>query len=341
MKILNIQEAYRQKIERQKKVGGLQLSAAGHCAHVGKISPGCYECFAPGIGYGVLLGSGVGLPNVCNMNCPHCFEERMVQKEYEVPSDWKLEQRVKDEIVNYYIQFNQLDSIFSIYNFSGVVEPLFYLPVVRQYMEFFRYEIEGSIAPVRGWAKLYTNGTLLNKERVMELENIGIDEIRVNPSASGFSREVYNNIKAAAAIIPVVTIEVPSWPPYRKKLLEMLPIIDELGVSHLDICQVEIGTRFCFERICKALPNAVIYQGHYMMLDDGGMVEEIIGEVVAKAYSYSVLDCNAFVKQIYTNKMMKAFLAEHCDTGQIDTFCCTERLPKFPLRNLNLHCGNH
>jgi pyruvate formate-lyase activating enzyme-like uncharacterized protein len=324
MNIQNIQEAYLGKINRQKMVDGLQIDAAGHCAHIGKISPGCYGCFAPIICYGVSLGKGVGLPNVCNKNCPHCFDERTVQQEFEVPSDWTIRSEVQDEIFNYFIQFNQLESAFSLYTFTGVVETLFYLPVIKQYMDYFRNEIEKNIVKIRGWAKLYTNGTLLTEKIAVELRNMGIDEIRINPSASGFSDQVYTNIKMAVEVLPVVTVEIPSWPPYRKKILEMLPIIDELGVSHLDICQVELGTPYCFNRVTESLPEAQVYQGHFMMLDDGGMVEEIFKAVIENDYAYSVLDCNAFVKQIYSNQRMKSFLAQHCGTSDFGTLCSTD-----------------
>jgi len=32
-------------------------------------------------------------------------------------------------------------------------------------------------------------------------------------------------------------------------------------------------------------------------MDDGGLVEDIMREVLVNGYSYSVIDCNGFVKQ--------------------------------------------
>jgi len=128
-------------------------------------------------------------------------------------------------------------------------------------------------------------------------KEIGIDEIRVHPSASNFSQEVYNNIKLAVQHIPTVTIEVPAWPPHRDKLMEMLPIIEDIGVKHLDICQIEITNNKQLERIEKELGPISIYQAFYPVMDDGGLVEDIMKEVLKKGYSYSVIDCNGFVKQ--------------------------------------------
>lgn len=324
MKILDIHEAYTRKFERQARVRGLELHAAGHCAHVGKISPGCYGCFSPVPAWGVRLGEDVGLPNVCNQNCDHCFGDREVRANYDVPPDWALSQAVKDAILKHFIPYNQLESLFVLYNFSGISEPLFYLPVIQQYLDFFRTVIETDILKVKGWAKIYTNGTLLTQDTILKLKDWGIDEIRINPSASGFSSTVYRHIELAARHLPVVTVEVPSWPPYQDKLFEMLPIIEDCGVQHLDICQVEIMNASGLARIARALPEADVYQGHWLMLDDGGMVEAIMQKVVDRKYSYSVIDCNAFVKHVYTNKMMKDCLYTLCKNATIGQFCKTD-----------------
>ncbi len=326
MRVLDIQEAYARKFDRQASVKGLSIDAAGHCAHVGKISPGCYGCFSPVPTWGVRLGEDAGLPNVCNKDCVHCFCEREVRASYSVPTDWTLSQRVKDDLLRYFIPYRRVELPFVLYNFSGVSEPLFYLPVIRQYLDYLRGVIERDILNVRGWAKVYTNGTLLTRDTLLKLRDWGVDEIRINPSASGFSPGVYHHVELAAELLPVVTIEVAGWPPYRDKLFDMLPILEDSGVQHLDICQVEIVNPSGLARIAQALPDAEVYQGHWLMLDDGGMVEEIMQEVVEKAYSYSVLDCNAFVKQVYANKCMKDCLYRLCDTRTLGSLCKTEKV---------------
>ena len=214
-----------------------------------------------------------------------------------------------------------MESLFVLYSFSGVSEPLFYLPVIQQYMAYFRNVIEADILNVKGWAKVYTNGTLLNKDTLLKLKDWGINEIRINPSASGFSPMVYRHIELAAQLLPVVTVEVPSWPPYRDQLFEMLSIIEDCGVHHLDICQVEIMNSSALTRIARALPDAEVYQGYWLMLDDGGMVESLMQNVADNKYSYSVMDCNAFVKQIYTNACIKNCLHALNNIQASDSLC--------------------
>jgi len=149
----------------------------------------------------------------------------------------------------------------------------------------------------KGWAKVYTNGTLLNLENTLRLKDSGFDEVRVHLGATDFSDTVYDNLRLTVEHIPTLTVETPSWPPHRRKLFDMLPIIQDIGVKHLDICQIEIASRAQLNRIEKALGNVELYQAFYPAMDDGGLVEDIMREVLTRGYTYSVLDCNGFVKQ--------------------------------------------
>jgi len=48
------------------------------------------------------------------------------------------------------------------------------------------------------------------------------------------------------------------------------------------------------EKIESTLGEIELYQAFYAMMDDGGLVEDIMKEVLEKDYSYSVIDCNCF-----------------------------------------------
>ena len=94
-----------------------------------------------------------------------------------------------------------------------------------------------------------------------------------------------------------ITVETPAWPPHRKQLFKMLPIIEGIGVKHLNIGEVELNQNN-LRRILKALPNATIFPCLELHLYDDGLVYDIIEKVIEKKYSYSVLDCSCFVKLI-------------------------------------------
>jgi pyruvate formate-lyase activating enzyme-like uncharacterized protein len=192
------------------------------------------------------------------------------------------------------------------YEFTGICEPLLYLPVLEELMGFFRNVVDPFMG-TKGWAKVYTNGILLNLDNILKLKNLGFDEVRIHPGATNFSKEVYDNMRLAVKHIPTVTVETPSWPPHRKKLFEMLPIIEDIGVKHLDICQIEITNSEQLKKIEKALGEIGIYQAFYPVMDDGGLVEDIMREVLEKGYSYSVIDCNGFVKQSRSSLTNRSF----------------------------------
>jgi pyruvate formate-lyase activating enzyme-like uncharacterized protein len=301
IKILSIQEAYKIKIERQQSLPGLKYQSFGSCAYVGKdISPGCYSCFhSDAFNYGFMLGRDVGLADVCNRDCVYCFEPHHVGESAYIPDGWKATPEWKDQLrrtlsAEKFKITTQCKMQY--YEFTGVCEPMLYLPVIKELMQFFRTEVD-SFMGTRGWAKIYTNGTLLTLDNIFRLEEMGFDEVRIHPGASNFSSDVYANIRLAVKHIPTVTVETPAWPLHRRKLLEMLPVIQDIGVKHLDICQIELTNPRQIEKMEKALGEMAVYQAFYPMLDDGGLVEVLMREVIDKGYSYSVIDCNGFVKQ--------------------------------------------
>ncbi len=300
-RFMSIQQAYRSKIERQERLKGLKFKAHGSCAYVGEgISPGCYGCFFSDAYYcGFMLGRDVGLPDICNRDCVYCFEPHRVGHSSPVPNGWRVREEWKDSIRKHLDRARRViasDCEMQYYEFTGVCEPLLYLPVLEEWMRFLRDEVD-SFMGTRGWAKVYTNGMLLNTDNVLTLRDLGFDEVRVHPGASNFSDQVYDNMSLAVKHLPTVTVETPSWPPHRERLFEMLPVIEKIGIKHLDMCQIEIASRGQLERIEKALGEIELYQAYYPMMDDGGLVEDVMQEALDRGYSYSVLDCNGFVKQ--------------------------------------------
>jgi len=299
--IISIQEAYKKKIGRQESLEGLKFKCHGSCAYIGEdISPGCYGCFySDAYHRGFLLGRDVGLPDVCNRDCVYCFEPHAVRQDYMPPEDFSLGNEWQDIIQKRLVQEKQMittDTKMQYYEFTGVCEPVFYLSILEEFMHFFRSVVDPFMG-TRGWAKVYTNGTLLNLDNVLRLKDAGFDEVRVHLGATNFSEDVYSSLRLAVKHIPTVTVETPSWPPHRGKLFEMLPIIQDIGVEHLDICQIEIVSKAQLRRIEKTLGDIELYQAFYPVMDDGGLVEDLMREVLDKRYTYSVLDCNGFVKQ--------------------------------------------
>lgn len=281
MKFLTIQDAYQRKFDRQKSIKELKYHAGGHCVHIGKISPGCAACFLPNpYSYNLFTGAK------CNLNCPYCFED--VSKE--------LNKKTHYEIMSRIVSDSKLPGYNPIkVSFTGGGEPFLHPDIIEEYMGLFK-QIELKIKK-KPWFYIYTNGVLADSSMLIKMRDLGIDEIRFHLGASNFSKQVYQNIKKAVKLFKAVSIETPSWPLHRKKLFTMLPVINDLGVKHLNLGEIEV-TLYNYATISKMLPRAEIYQCYMIHLYDQGLVYDIIEEVLRKKYVFSVLDCNCFVKSI-------------------------------------------
>jgi pyruvate formate-lyase activating enzyme-like uncharacterized protein len=287
MRLISIQEAFRRRFERQASLPGLEFHASGHCVHVGKLSPGCYSCFAPNT-----MRANIPLGSRCNLNCDYCYGSAG-----EVPPAMQSREgrlRHKAALLQGALRPDRHYEAVVI-SFTGGGEPLMHLDALRDYMQLYR-GIEPRMK-IRPWYYLYTNGVLAGRNMLLRLKEMGFDEIRFHLGASNFAEGVYRNLEEAVSILDTVTIETPAWPPHRDKLFEMLPILDDLGVKHLNLGQVEI-TESNRERIAEVMPDAEVFQCQNIHLDDHGLVYDIMEEVLQKRYRFSVLDCSALVKSI-------------------------------------------
>lgn len=285
MKMVSLQKVLSEKLSRQSRIKELQVHASGHCVHLGKLSPGCHNCFVPD-----KFSFNINAGTQCNSGCPYCFgKETNTELSAEAIKD--ILRKMCADVLR-----ENLDKETPRLAFSGVGEPLRYLDTIREFMK----DFSSSILPDmkrKPWTFAYTNGLLASRDVLEELRACGFDEIRFHLGASNFAEGVYVNMKSACEIIPVVSVETPSWPPHRSQLFEMLPQLDEMGVKHLNLGEVQV-TAHNLECISKALPEGRTYQFRDIHLYDEGLVYDIMEAVIEKGYSFSVLDCNSLVKDI-------------------------------------------
>ena len=80
---------------------------------------------------------------------------------------------------------------------------------------------------------------------------------------------------------------------------ELILIAQDTTFYGLDLYRSQkiIDLLIQLQKIERNLGEVEIYQAFYPVVDDGGLVEDIMRGVLEKGYSYSVLDCNGFVKQ--------------------------------------------
>lgn len=75
----------------------------------------------------------------------------------------------------------------------------------------------------------------------------------------------------------------------------MLPRIENLGVKHLNIGEIEVN-KYNLANILKKLPQAQIYACYEYHLYDEGLVCDLLEDHTQQKYNFSILDCNSLVK---------------------------------------------
>lgn len=297
MKILDYTEVMAEKIENRKSIPEIKYDVHGHCIHIGKISTGCFGCFAN------VAGGGIQVGTQCMCNCPMCYYDSNRNDR-----DW--DRGNPEYIAKYLGEMTEKlhnDNIRPYgYSYQSSGETLLYVNELEKFAKIFE-EMEKT-KNIKIYHHLYTNGILANKEMLKRLKNMRVHEIRFHVSASHFSKKVINNMYEAAKMGFRVSIEEPSWPLHRDDLFDMLPILEDVGGSHLNIVECQV-TQFNIENIKKYYPGLEhgIYKDLYWHLYDNGMVYDIMREVLDKKYSYSVLDCNSGVERCRGSRMHHVF----------------------------------
>ena len=84
---------------------------------------------------------------------------------------------------------------------------------------------------------LYSNGTLADHDILLQLRDAGLDEIRFDIGATGYS---LNKARLAVNIIPTVTVEIPAVPEDVTKLKEKMSEMADAGIGHLNLHQLRL-----------------------------------------------------------------------------------------------------
>ena len=285
MRMLSVQDVLAKKFARQAAIPQLEYHASGHCVHIGKISPGCLKCFVPDN-----FSINVPLGPECNAKCVYCYGGLKDRS----PSDGEI-MAIKTRLLQKARKHGQQDGIIPTISFTGGGEPLLSIDLIERYMQYCK-GIEKHLSR-KPWYYVYTNGIIADEQMICMLRDLGFNEIRFHLGASNFARKVYRNLEVTVKHIDTVTVETPAWPPHREPLFKMLPILENTGVKHLNIGEIEIDS-FNEKTIGAALPDAEVYQLHAIHLYDGGLVYDLMEEVAAQGYSFSILDCSSFVKSM-------------------------------------------
>jgi uncharacterized protein len=193
--------------------------------HTGELSPGCLIC---GQGY----WSCMFINGLCTAHCFYCPQDRNIKKERPPTEQGQIFDTPKD-YVDYLEKFN-IKGV----GFSGG-EPFLVFETLVTYITTIRERFGKGF-----YLWIYTNGDLVDKDKLRMLKDAGLDEIRFNISARDYDLQ---RVGLAIGIIDTVTIEIPSIPEDHETLKGCLKSMQKLGVKHLNIHQL-LATQFNYKK---------------------------------------------------------------------------------------------
>ena len=281
-------EIFKIKTERQERIDGIRLDMHGAVPHVGPISPGCTGCLSPKRGSGIFFG------RECPCSCSFCY--------YELGRPEETEEEQLARVREYVEMFREYPP--ENVSFTSEGETLLHLDKMNMVaQELNRLERQHGISIHR---HVYTNGVYADRETLEFLAEMGVDEIRFHLSATDFHPLIIEHMRDAKKIGFKVTVEEPAWPPLRSKLFELLPTFHDIGLSHLNLIEMEL-TSDNFNRTEKLYPQGIYYRDFLYHLYDEGLVYDIMEEVIKNNYCFSVLDCGSIIERYRGNHYMYNF----------------------------------
>lgn len=180
------------------------------------LSPGCQTCVKG-------TWSCLFINGRCNSRCFYCPSR---QDEDSVPATNSLPFPRVDDYIDYVRKLG-----FTGVSFSGG-EPLMILDDTLRYLSAVKREFGDT---VHTW--LYTNGTLSNRETLLKLREAGLNEIRFDIGATGFSLEA---ARRAVDAIDTVTVEIPAIPEEFEVMKEKIAEMESAGIRHLNLHQLRL-----------------------------------------------------------------------------------------------------
>lgn len=218
-------KANRKRNELLRSISGnLNSKYLGNKIHSGKLSPGCVTC-----GQGTWSCLYIG--SLCTANCFFCPQDRKIKKN-QPPVESGLLFDNPEDYVDYLVKFK-----FRGVGFSGG-EPLLMFEKLLSYIRKIRERLDKKI-----YLWVYTNGDLVDRNKLNILKEAGLNEIRFNIAARKYDLKA---VKLSTGIIDTVTVEIPAIPEDYEIVKKCLPRMQAMGVAHLNLHQLS-ASRYCYQ----------------------------------------------------------------------------------------------
>lgn len=254
--------------------------------HIGNLSPGCLIC---GQGY----WSCIFINGLCTANCFYCTQNRKIKKESLPLADVIFDNAT--DYVDFLEKFN-----FRGVGFSGG-ESLLVFDKLLAYIKKIKERFNKSI-----YVWIYTNGDLVNRDKLKKLKDAGLDEIRFNISARKYKLHC---LESAINIIKTVTVEIPCVPEDYKIVKSSLRRIKEIGVDYLNIHQL-VTTRYNYKNYIKR-NYTFLHQSNLPILESEMSALKLMNFAIDNKINLPINYCSNIFKerfQVKGKRERKAYL---------------------------------
>jgi len=144
---------------------------------------------------------------------------------------------------------------------------------------------------------LYTNGDLVDKNKLNTLKEAGLNEIRFDIAARNYDLKA---AKMAIGIIDRVTVEIPAIPEDYEILKKCLPRMKAMGVAHLNLHQL-FANQYCYKKFVDR-PYTFLHQINIPILESEMTALRLIKYAVDKNIGLPINYCCSIYKHRFQQK---------------------------------------
>ena len=271
--LLALKQTWKAAVEKIKaEIPGISIESEGETVYWRAISPGCAACKGG-------TWDCIFITSRCNLKCAFCYSPMDLPED----SPASIFGNTPEEICH-----NQDRTHITGVSFSGG-EPFLEPRKLMEWVAWFKKRRPDQYI----W--VYTNGLLADARIVKELGRLGLDEIRVDTAATGYTHPtVLRNLAAAAESIPNLTVEIPSIPDDAEKLFASLPELCTCGVRYLNLHELIYEPGSLSWTMPGERQEVILPDGHRTCIHPGSraLTFAVIRKVAQEGLLLGVNDCS-------------------------------------------------
>lgn len=178
------------------------------------LSPACRHCVKD-------LGCTLRSTVQCNRNCFFCFADNL-----------PIIKKIQPDITTLKLKINKRikEVEFKSFAISGG-EPFLYPEVVFKLLQYINKKFNNKI-----YTRVYTNGDLINENILIELNRLGLNEIRY--SIKPLEKPNVSLLKLTKKYIPKILIEMPVLPASEKFMINLIYKLDKIGINGINLLEL-------------------------------------------------------------------------------------------------------